>query len=320
MTSFTGPVLVDGVPVGSGGIPTTFGTTFYVDADNGDDANDGLTMDTAKSTVLAGYNLTTSGSHDIVVMTGNTAHTFTAELAVTKSRVHFWGLGLGSRYLGQRTRWEMASGGSANSAVVYVTGVGCTFTNIKIFNTDSSTSFAVADSGEYTQWTNVEMVNTQNLGTTTDAHLLCNVDSGYYLRCSIGSSQQGHGITGARANVLFTQGVRIANDAVRDTIFEDCIFPHYSASTASLHLYTAADGDIERLLIFKNCIFYTSNASSSQQIDAILFGEAQTVGDLLLDNCTVMGPTSIVNDSLGVFSNSATPTEVGPLAVTTGTA
>ncbi len=321
MTEFTGPLTVDGVPLGGNGIPATFGTTYYVNSNSGEgnDDFDGLSMPTAKATVLAAYNLTTSGAHDVIVMSGNTAHTFTAELAVTKSRVHFVGLGGGSRYLGQRTRWEMATGGSANSGVVTVTGVGNTFTNIKIFNTDSSTSFAVADGGEYTQWTNVEMVNTQNLGTITDAHLLCNADSGYYLRCSIGSSQAGHGITGARGNILFTSGV-ISGKACRDTIFEDCILPHYSKSTASLHIYTPNAGDIERMLIFKKCIFHTSNASSSQQVDAITFGAAQTVGDLLLYDCIVHGPSGIVVDSTGVSQTQrAAGLESGSLSVAAGT-
>ena len=313
MTEFTSPLTVDGVPLGGYGIPATFGTTFFVNSDSGagNDENDGLSMGTAKATVLAAYNLTTSNAHDVIVMSGNTAHTFTAELAVSKNRVHFVGLGLGTRYLGQRTRWEMATGGSANSAIVYVSGVGCTFSNIKIFNTDTATSFAVADGGEYTQWTNCEMVNTVNLGTVTDAHLLCEVDSGYYYRCSIGSSQVGHAYTGSRGNVLFTRDVRSggsSGNVCRDTIFEDCLFPieANSATGACVFLLTGATS-IERMLWVKGCVMWASKLSDTIN-RAIEQTNNQTDGDILLHNTVIHGI-----DGVSASSTTAVYTDKGAI-------
>ena len=303
----------------------TFGTIYYVNADNrsdgtpkGLDSNDGLSMDTPFATVLAGYNATTSGNHDYVVMSGNTAHTFTAELAVTKSRVHFLGIGGGSRYLGQRTRWELATGGSANSAVVTVTGVGNTFTNIKIFNTDTSTSFAVADGGEYTQWTNVEMVNTVNLGTVTDAHLLCEVDSGYYVHCTIGSSQVGHAFSGSRGGVLFSRDV-ISGKVCRDTIFDDCLFPIESngATGCSCMLFSGATA-IERMLWVKNSVFWGSKLSDTIN-RALQFDNNQTDGDVLLTNCTIHGIDDLTADSTtSAYHNSPIGIQLGMVAVQGG--
>ncbi len=321
MTEFTGAVTVDGVPLGGQGIPATFGTVFYVNSNSGEGNDDftGLSMDRPKATVLAAYNLTTDGAHDVVVMSGNTAHTFTAELVVSKSRVHFVGLGLGSRYLGQRTRWEMSTGGGAHSGIVRVTGVGCTFSNIKIFNTDTSTSFAVVDTGEYTQWTNVEMVNTVNLGTVTDAHLLCAVDSGYYLRCSIGSSQVGHATSGSRGNVLFKRDV-YAGKVARDTIFEDCIFPIEadSATGASCMLFAGGADATQRILWLKNCVFYGSILSDG--IDrAIQMDTNQTNGDILLQNCIVHGIDDLCDDSTSaVFHNSPIGVQLGTVSVEGG--
>ena len=55
MTSFSDMVFSQGVPLAGHGIPATFGTTYFVDADNGSDGNSGLKMNEAKATVLAAY-------------------------------------------------------------------------------------------------------------------------------------------------------------------------------------------------------------------------------------------------------------------------
>ncbi len=300
-THFSGPVFAQGVPLVGGGMPFTFGKYYFVDSDNGSDDNNGLRKDQAFATVLKAYNTVTSGNYDVIVMSANSAHTFTAELAVTKSRIHFIGADGGGRYMGPRTRWEMASGGSADGAIIYNSGVGNTFSNIKFFNTDSSTSFAVADGGEYSQWTNCEMVNTQNLGTVTDAHLLMEGDSCIYRSCSIGSSQSGHQYTAARGNVLFTRDVRSggsSGNVCRDSIFDDCIFPVQSTNSgASCFLLTGATS-IERVLLVKRSIFWGSKLSGT--IDrAIQVDTDQTDGDILCDNdSSVHGITALVDDSL----------------------
>jgi len=307
----------------------TFGKIFYVNADSnsdgtpkGLDSNDGLSMDTALATVLAAYNKTTSNNHDYIVMSGSTGHAFTAELAVSKNRVHFLGIGGGSRYIGQRTRWTMSTGGSANSAVVYVTGVGCTFTNIKIFNTDTSTSFAVADGGEFTQWTNCEMVNTVNLGTVTDAHLLCEVDTGYFLRCSIGSSQVGHAFSGSRGCVLFSKDIRSggsSGNTTRDTIFEDCIFPmEANSATGSCCFLLTTATDIERILWVKNCVFWGTKLSDTIN-RAIEQTSNQTDGDILLQNCIVHGIDGITADSTtAVYMTSNATGDLAAVSVVSG--
>lgn len=320
MTEFTSPLTVDGVPVNGNGIPTTFGNYFYVDADGGDDANDGKSMKTAKKTVLAGYNLMASGNNDVLILSAAGAHAITAELAVAKNNVHFVGLGVTSRYFGQGTRLEMSSGGSANSGIILNTGKRNSFSNIKFFNLDSSTSFAVVDAGEFSQWSHCEMLNGQNLSTVTDAHLLCEADSGYYVRCSIGSTQQGHGITGARGNVLFTRGI-VSGKACRDSVFEDCLFPLYAASTAALQVKAVNANDIERMLLFRRCVFYTSAASSANQVDAITFDAALTVGDLLLEDCIVHGAAGIVVDSTGVFQTTRESafSDVSAVSIAAGT-
>ena len=324
-TDFTG-VRVSGVPILGEGIPATFGNTYFVDVENGSDSFDGLSMHPEggsgpKLTVLAAYNETVSNNNDYIIMSAVGTHTFTAELAVAKNRVHFVGLGGGSRYIGQRTKWDLASGGSADSACVLVTGVGNTFTNIKITNSDANTSFAVANGGEFTQWTNCEMINFKNLGEVTDAHLLCNVDSGYYLRCTIGSSQVNHDYTDSRGSVLFTKQV-LPDKVCRDTIFEDCLFPigANSATGCSVFLLTGPL-DIDRILWVKNCVFWGSKLSDT--IDrAIQIDVNQLNGDIFLDHCTIHGIDDVTADStLSVYHNSpASGSDVSMTSIVAGEA
>ena len=155
MSNFKFGIESMGVPLLGEGIPSSFGDYFFVDADVGsDDVNDGLSMDEPKKTVLAAYNLTVSGNHDVLVMSGNAPHAIADEIIVAKSRVHFVGLGGGSRYLGQRTRFEMGVTTGVAKAIIQVTGVGCTFSNIKFRSVDTlaASLYAVADGGEFTQF------------------------------------------------------------------------------------------------------------------------------------------------------------------------
>lgn len=309
-THFGGLVYSMGVPtVGGGGIPLTFGTYYFVDSDVGSDGNKGTSMDRAVKTVLVGYNKMTTQKNDVLVLSAVGAHTLTAELAVAKNNVHFVGLGLTARYFGQGTRFEMASGGSANSGIILNTGKRNSFSNIKFFNTDTSTSFAVRDGGEFSQWNYCEFVNTVNLGTTTDAHLLCNADSGHYYKCSFGSSQTGHAISGARAVVLFTRGVAATGKVCRDSVFEECIFIVTPDSTAALHFYAVGATAIERILWVKRCTFWASPQGSQTQAVAISFDLAQTDGNILLEDCVHHGVTDLTVDggvAVGVFHSRPT--------------
>ncbi len=297
-THFGGLVYSMGVPtVGGGGIPLTFGKYYFVDARVGSDGKTGTSMDRAFKTVLVGYNAMGSGKNDVLVLSADTAHAITAQLVVAKNNVHFVGLGISSRYFGQGTRFEMASGGSANSGIVKNTGKRNSFSGIKFFNTDSSTSFAVVDAGEFSQWNYCEMVNTQGLGTVTDAHLLCIADSPHYNHCTFGSSQSGHQFTAARGCVLFDRTV-ISGKVCRDAIFEECLIVLQSTNTGASGFLLTGAVSIERVLWVKGCMFWGTKLSGT--IDrAIQVDNDQTDGDILCDqDCTVHGITALVDDSL----------------------
>jgi len=213
-----------GVPVGSGQIPITFGNYYFVDANNGSDSYDGKTMATAKATVLAAYNLTTTNNNDVIILSAATEHTVTAKLTVAKNRVHFVGLDTGGRYFGQRARISLGTTTSITSTM-RVTGVGCTFRNIKFSNASNqgTQSFVVEDGGEYTLFENCEFYKSDDMDATAAAELLAEGDSSLYRQCTFGSLATATSGAINRPCVLFDRGV-ITGKVARDNAFVDCLF------------------------------------------------------------------------------------------------
>ncbi len=280
-----------GVPcVGTGsGVPTTYGEYIFVDPDSSG-ADNGKTMKNAFRTIDQAVTLAQTNTHAVILMNANSAHSTGSgtekELTLTKSRIHFVGLGGGSRYLGQRTRWTMGVSTTDDSdaiAVVQNTGVGNTFTNIKFDSGDTNTTslYTFAEGGEYTQFTNCEFYRGTLLGTANTAELLMNGDSAYLKNCAIGSLATQHTST-THANVLFAR-TTIAGKVARDVMFEDCFFWLKSSQTAATHWLVTGATDIERILVGKKCQFIHARLGSASVVDAIKVDAEQTEGYIVLD-------------------------------------
>src|SRR3990167_8639501 len=246
-----------GAPVG---LPVTFsnspnkgaGQYWFVNVNTGSDGNTGKRMNKPLKTIAKAYELATTNNHDVIVLSANGALAETDELAVTKNRLHFWGLDAVGRYLGQRTRWTMGVTTGTAIAVVQNTGVGNSFQRIKFDSSDTTTTsvYAFAEGGEYTVIENCEIVEHGDLATATAADLLMNGDSAYIKGCYIGSTA--YVVTAARTNVLLTRET-ITGKVARDVIFEDCIFGLNSTSATASHFHTTTATDVERMFLVKNC-------------------------------------------------------------------
>lgn len=309
---FSAPLFIGGVPTFGGGgvIPPTFGKVYFVDADNGSDGYSGKSPAKAFATVAQAYSVVRTNKDDVIVMSSVSAHTISDEITVSKNRVHFVGdISGGARYMGQRTRWEMGTTTGSAIAVLQVTGVGNTFTGIKFRSTDdlSTSLYAVADGGEFTQFICCSFEKDEDLNQTGAAEFLCNADTGYYYRCSFGNCI--YTVSVARAVVLFTRET-ITGKVARDCVFEDCIFMNKTSATTSIHC-KATTSDIERVCLFKDCVFWTAKTSSATQ--AVVFGiaSALTDGEILLKDCTVQNVTDVCATALGVYTNSPAPSATG---------
>ena len=311
---FSAPLFIGGVPTygGGGGIPATFGRVFFVDADVGQDGegNWGQSADKAYKTVLQGYTALRTNKHDALVLSGVGAHAIADELDVFKNRVHFIGLGGGSRYIGQRTRFEMGLTTGTAIAIVKNTGNGNTFTNIKFRSTDSlSTSiFAFADGGEHTQMSFCSFEKDEDLGVVGAAEFLGNGDTCYYLHCTFGNTI--YTVSGARQNILLKRE-QITGKVARDCIWEDCLFLVKTSSTDFANLRTINANDLERLMLFKRCTFFNSKLSSAEPTDVFDITLDLTQAEILLQDCVHHNITSFAVTTKGVFSNAPAGSATG---------
>ncbi len=311
-SSFAAPLFIGGVPTfgGGGAIPATFGTVYFVDADNGSDGYRGKSAKRAFKTVLKGYNTMTTNKHDVLVLSGVSAHAIAATIAVSKSRVHFVGLGLGNRYIGQRTRFEMGVTTGSGIAIITNTGNGNTFTNIKFRSTDTlaSSIFSFADGGEHTQCTYCAFEKATDLDQAGAAEFLANGDTCYYLRCTFGNTI--YIASAARQNV-FMKREQITGKVLRDCIWEDCIFLTLTSSTDFANCRTIAANDIERLVLFKNCTFLNAKNSTAVPTDAFDITLDLANAEILLQNCILHNITSWAVTTKGVFSNAPAGSATG---------
>ena len=306
-SSFTGPLFISGVPTFGGiGIPATFGRVYFVDADNGDDGRyRGKSVRRAFKTVQKALDTVRSNEHDVIVLSGVGAHVIADELTITKNRIHLVGLGGGSRYYGQRTRFEMGVTTGTAIAIVKNTGVGNTFTNIKFRSVDTlaASLYSFADGGEFTQCTNCSFEKATDLDQTTAAEFLANGDSCYYKNCSFGNYI--YEVSVARAVILFTRET-ITGKVARDTMFEDCLFLN-KTSDANAIMGKATTNDIERLCLYKNCFFGSAKTGSATMALVFAIASALTDGEITLQDCVVQNITNVAANTAGIFTNSPTP-------------
>jgi len=305
-----------GVPAGMGsGIPTTFGTYFFVDPDT-TGAQTGDSMKNAFKYAGQANTKITTNKHDVVMFNANSAVNTASsndEMTLTKNRTHWVGLGGGSRYFGQRTRWTMGVTTGSAIAIVQNTGVGNTFTNIKFDSGDtlSTSLYAFADGGEYTQMTNCEIVKSTDLDQTTSGVLLCNADSGYYKNCMIGSLV--HQVSVNRPCVKFNR-TTISGKVARDVVFEDCLFFLNTTATAANMLHGTGATDIERVLLLKNCSFINAILGTADPDEAVSFDSALTQGYCLIQGGGEVGCTAL-STTVGVFTLNVTATAAGGSAI-----
>ena len=303
LSTFPNGISSMGIPVLGNGIPMTYGRVIFVDAENGNDGNDGSSKEYAVKTIAQAYSLTTTNKDDVIVLSTNGVHTLTAMLNITKNRVHFIGDMFGRRY-GQRARIYMATTTAVTDIhMVKNVGVGNTFTGIKFWNANALTqnTSGVGEGGEYAVYTNCEFYDSTKLDSNTHAELLLNGDSTQFYNCTFGSNADF--VTGdkIRPAVITTQGGVSGGSALcYDILFDNCKFWKNAGGTTTSFV-KVADADMARVMEFKNCQFMNcklGGAVPAVAIDSATLTGGQIVltGDTVAVNCTKVGTaTGIIN-------------------------
>lgn len=305
LTNFPNGITSFGNIVTGVNVPATFGDIYFVDADNGSDNNDGLSLGKALKTIAAAYALVTTNNNDVIALSANGNHALTAMLTVAKNRVHFIGLGIGNRKYGLRTKISLGVTTAATDiAVMKNTGIGNTFANIKFANdnTKAESLAVVAEGGEYASYSNCELYRSTLLNGATSCELLLNGDSPEFFNCTFGS------LADPVVGDVIHPCVRLANGQVgaglvtRDAYFEGCNFWRSAGGTTSSMVHLASSDDLERFMEFYSCKFVNAKLATAVPAVAIssaaslVKGQIALTGDTIAINCTKIGTaTGIIN-------------------------
>lgn len=307
--------------VNANGIPATTGNVYYVIPAS--DSNyveffekyqktykDGSLA--VHNTIASAYSAVVSNRHDIIILSANAAHAQTSMLDISKSRVHFVGMGLrgGAFGMGARARVTMGVTTAATDlAVLQNTGVGNTFRNIKFdsANTKDESLYAVVEAGEYAIYENCEFYKSTDLNESAAAEVLNNGDSAQWIKCVFGSSANIVADNCIRPNMLLT--ATISGKKCRDNIVDSCIFLVKAGGTEPVRIYGANATDVERMFLVKDSLFYSNPLGAATPAHAVGFGAAQTEGCVILKNCTSVDHTVMKQASVNIYVDGAVPTQ-----------
>lgn len=290
------------------GLAMSYGDVYYVDPDNGDDSNDGLSINQPFATVAAAYAATTTNNNDIIVLSGYTTHTLTEMLDVDTNRTHFLGAGPARRY-GQAAKVSLGVTTAATDiATMKNTGVRNSFTNIKWINENTVAEglYCIAEGGEYTVYNNCEFYKSTDLDETAAAEVLMNGDSVQFYNCTFGSLANIIADDKIRPNVLVT--ATLSGKKCRDAYFENCLFWSKAGGTEHVAVYGANATDVERMLLMVGCSFINNALSAATPAHAVGFGAAQTQGTVCLKDCSVFDFTLLAEAAVGIYVDGAVPT------------
>lgn len=312
ITRFPNGVSSFGTPLYGNGIPATSGSIFFVDYGNGSDgvSTKANSMSRPWKTVDKAYDSTTTNKDDVIVLMGNSTHTLTEMLDVSKNRIHFVGLDCTARKYGQNAKVSLGVTTAATDiATIKNTGTRNTFTNIKFMNSNTVAEgiYCFAEGGEYTVISNCELYKDTDLDVTGAAELLMNGDSVSVIDCTIGSLV--NAISGAilRPCVLVSRET-ITGKVCRDVTFTGCNFWRKCGDTGNRFVYGANATDVERMLLFDRCLFVNAKLASAVPAQNVAFGATQTEGEVLLWNCSSMNAATAMSTTTGVFVDSPVPT------------
>ncbi len=251
------------------------------------------------------YDEAYTNNNDVIVLDAHTSHKVASMLTVSKNRIHFMGFdGGGQRIENQRTLVSNSGAGAASdTAMVKVTGVGCTFRNIAFKNnwTVTQNVYCVDDQGDNLYFENCTFHNlgSAHLTNEASAELRLSGRDNVYVRCQIGADTLKHTSTAGQVVLVKKQ----TNAATR-VKFVDCYFRTYTNDTTRVFVRVAANGDIDRSITFVRPIFDNFNWDASN-------------GGALLAVC-VATPSGLVSGGINMFdvmSNGKGATDIATAGV-----
>lgn len=306
LTNFPNGLSSFGVPLMGDNVPATFGEVWFVDYRNGSDDNDGKSKESSFQTLSQAYSKAVSNRNDVILIDGDSTVVETSMIDWTKNRIHVIGLnGFASPLgYGNGAKISCTTTTTGDIATIKVTGVRNTFSNLKIMNdsTLATCVYALAEGGEYTRYFNCEFYKSTDLDQAAAAEVLMNGDSSQFFNCTFGSNANAVTANGARPCVLLTRET-ITGKVCRDGAFVNCLFWRKAGDTDNSFVHSSGATDVERMLLFENCVFNNTLLSAQTMTVGISATAALTQGEIWLRNCDVYNVTDFATQT-GIWNAS----------------
>ena len=281
-------------------VPRSKGSkVFVVDYVNGSDSSPGTKWDAPLKTVEAAYALCTTLKNDTVLVIGNgTANLQTAALPWAKDYTHLIGLSAAAAYAPRSIIQCPAA--MATTPFVAFSANGCIIKNVTFWHTSSNAASLVnvAVSGGYNQFEGVHFAGALGTNNATGARSLVLTGAtcigNAFKQCTIGDDTTA--LVNGGADLAFIT-------APAHNLFDECVFRHQAAHTATTSIVCALAANMGRGNLFRRCLFENSKTSVAQ-VEVWTNGEAfvEPARPLMLD-CWMYGIAKWDNTNRGVITN-----------------
>jgi hypothetical protein len=304
-----------------GGMPVMAGLPFsknsqyfYLDAANGSDSNDGLSVDKPFATLATAYAATTANQHDtIFYIAGSSSVTLSAAVTWAKNYTHLIGIAAPTE-VAQRARFFQLSTLTGASPLLTVSATGCIFKNFYLFQgVDDATSLInVSVTGGRNYFENVHFAGGGHATQAINGGASLKLDAAEentFVRCTIGVDT----IDAATGMV----GILFDGEAHRN-IFRDCTVRMRAGNAGAAFMEVADATGIDRDNQFIDCIFtnnHTGNAMTSAFVAPAGMGAPRRI---LFKDCMVYGSTKLDANDRDVFfgnMNAVTGADLSGVAV-----
>jgi len=277
----------------------TTGNIYYLDPYAGYDGNSGQYPSAAVKTFATGYNLLRDGKNDVLVLIENGLNTATARIdsafTWSKNATHLVGISPAT-YVSQRARLAPSSGTTAFANLFSLSGSGCLFSNVQLFDgfdTGTTAQIALTVTGGRNLFQSCHIAGMGDSTSAGSATSRCvkfgaGGSENVFRKCAIGVDTVAR--TAANANVEFSGGCA-------RNMFEDCIFPILATSATVLGLLTSAAAASDRFQYFNRCLFVNAVKSTGTAMTALATLAASTGGMIVLKDCTAVGVTDLFSDA-----------------------
>ncbi len=294
-----GYLVVDGKPIYPSGLGV--GKYIFCDPVNGDDNLRGLSLDNAVQTLPAAHDLCTAGKNDTVVLVGNGAASGTARITETlawdKDATHLIGVAAPPPIAGRARISHASTAPTTAFNMVLVTGNGCRFENISLFEGFNEAADCVAweDRGNRNHYGFVHIGGMGADAKTADdassaSLLLTGGGEHYFNRCTIGLDTVPRGAANAQ--------VRFRSEVAR-VMFDDCWFLSSADAASPLFIDANAANALNRWAMFNRCHFLNglnfSPGATALTVAATVNAAAN--GTILLNACSKLNTTDWSADS-----------------------